>query len=517
MAFADPSLNNLLFPVMLFLLPSLFLLRVITKLRKRLPYPPGPKGKPFVGHMLMLHELDHRRLAQLGKEYGGLVHLQAGVTHMVSVTTPEMAKEVLQVNDIICSNRPANLNIRYLTYNQADMAFAHYGPFWRQMRKLCVMKVFSKKRAESWTSVREEVEDAVKFVAAQSGTTVNFGELALSLTRNITYRAAFGSASREGQGELVHILQEFSKLFGAFNISDFFPFLSWADPQGYNKRCAEARNSLDGFIDHIIDAHIEKKNNENDVVDGEVDTDMVDDLLAFYDESSKEGKSDEAQNSITFTRDNIKAIIMDVMFGGTETVASAIEWAMAELLKSPESLKKAQLELDEVVGLGRRVEESDLSKLTFMKYIVKETLRLHPPIPLLLHETSKYCEIAGYAIPKRTRVMINAWAIGRDKSAWEDADTFNPSRFEKENSADFKGSDFEFIPFGSGRRSCPGMQLGLYSLELAIAHLVHCFSWELPNGMKPSELDMNDVFGLTAPRAIRLMAVPTPRLQCPLL
>lgn len=202
------------------------------------------------------------------------------------------------------------------------------------------------------------------------------------------------------------------------------------------------------------------------------------------------------------------------MFGGTETVASAIEWAMAELMKCPDVLKRAQQELDEVVGLDRRIEGADLNKLVFLKYIVKETLRLHPPIPLLLHEAAEYSEIAGYAIPARTRVMINAWAIGRDKNAWEEPDTFKPSRFEKENAADFKGSNFEFLPFGSGRRSCPGMQLGLYSLELAVAHLIHCFSWELPDGMKPSELDMNDIFGLTAPRAIRLVAIPTPRLQC---
>ncbi|KAF5177963.1 Cytochrome p450 [Thalictrum thalictroides] len=464
--------------------------------------------------MFMLDQCTHRGLAALGKQYGGLVHLQSGVLHMVAVTTPDIAREVLQVNDANFANRPANLNIKYLTYDHADMAFANYGPFWRQMRKLCVMKVFSKKRAESWTSVRDEVETTVQTVKAKSGSAVNIGELVFSLTRNITYRSAFGSGSNEGQDEFISILQEFSKLFGAFNICDFFPFLTRFDPHGFNKRCAEARNSLDGFIDNIIDEHIAKKKNMNSIIDAEADTDMVDDLLAFYNESGIGGRTVDSQSNISFTRDNIKALIMDVMFGGTETVASAIEWAMAELLKSPEDLKKAQQELNEVVGLDRRVNEADLNKLSFLKCIVKETLRLHPPIPLLLHETIEYCEVGGYAIPPRSRVLINAWAIGRDKTAWDEPDTFKPSRFEKENAADFKGLNFEFIPFGSGRRSCPGMQLGLYSLELAVAHLVHCFSWELPDGMKPSELDMSDVFGLTAPRAIRLVAVPTPRLQC---
>lgn len=204
------------------------------------------------------------------------------------------------------------------------------------------------------------------------------------------------------------------------------------------------------------------------------------------------------------------------MFGGTETVASAIEWAMAELMHTPEALKRVKQELDDVVGLDRRIEESDFEKLTYFKCVIKETLRLHPPIPMALHQSSKATKIGKYHIPKGTRVMVNIYAINRSKSDWEDPDVFNPSRFLQNETLDFKGSNYEFLPFGSGRRSCPGMQLGLYTLEMAVAHLLHCFTWELPMGMKPSEMDMSDVFGLTAPKASRLVAVPTPRLSCPL-
>lgn len=204
------------------------------------------------------------------------------------------------------------------------------------------------------------------------------------------------------------------------------------------------------------------------------------------------------------------------MFGGTETVASAIEWAMSELMRSPRDLKRVQQELLDVVGLNRRVEENDFDKLAYFKCCIKETLRLHPPIPLLLHETAQDAVVAGYHIPAKSRVMINSWAVNRDPNSWDDPEEFKPSRFLKEGMPDFKGSNFEFIPFGSGRRSCPGMQLGLYAFEMAVAHLLHCFNWELPDGMKPSEVDTNDVFGLTAPRATRLVAVPTPRLLCPI-
>ena len=204
------------------------------------------------------------------------------------------------------------------------------------------------------------------------------------------------------------------------------------------------------------------------------------------------------------------------MFGGTETVASAIEWAMAELIRSPDDLKRVQKELEDVVGLTRRVDESDLDKLTYFRCCIKESLRLHPPIPLLLHETAKEAVVGGYRIPKQARVMINAFAIGRDPNSWSDPDSFKPGRFLNEGVPDFKGGNFEFIPFGSGRRSCPGMQLGIYALEMCVANLLHCFTWGLPDGMKPSELSMDDIFGLTAPRASRLIAVPTPRLLCPL-
>ncbi|XP_073000886.1 cytochrome P450 84A1-like [Typha latifolia] len=506
-------------PLYLFLIPLLVLFVLSTRRRSKLPLPPGPRRLPIIGNMLMMDQLTHRGLAKLGERYGGLCHLRLGFLNAFAVSNPEVARQVLQVQDNAFSNRPATIAIAYLTYDRADMAFAHYGPFWRQMRKLCVMKLFSRRRAESWASVRDEVDVLIKSVNSNIGESVNLGELIFSLTKNITLRAAFGSSqSHESHDEFISILQEFSKLFGAFNIGDFIPWLSAMDLQGINKRLKAARGALDRFIDKIIDEHLANPK-EADAVDA----DMVDDMLAFLGEATGNNKSGseggDLQSSLKLTRNNIKAIIMDVMFGGTETVASAIEWAMSELMKCPDELKRLQQELLDVVGLDRKVHETDLDKLPYLKCVVKETLRLHPPIPLLLHETAEDCEVAGYRVPKKSRVMINVWAIGRDKCSWHDADSFKPSRFAPGGDGaniDFKGNYFELLPFGSGRRSCPGMQLGLYALELAVAQLMHCFTWSLPDGMKPSELDMGDLFGLTAPRAVRLLAVPQPRLSCPL-
>ena len=201
-----------------------------------------------------------------------------------------------------------------------------------------------------------------------------------------------------------------------------------------------------------------------------------------------------------------------MLVGSTDTSATVIEWALSELMKNPQVMKKLQKELEDVVGLERMVEESDLDGLEYLDMVLKETFRLHP-IPLLLpHEAMEDCTVNGFHIPQKSRVIVNIWAIGRDPSVWNDAEKFFPERFVGSN-IDVRGRDFQLIPFGSGRRGCPGMQLGLTVVRLVVAQLVHCFDWELPNNMLPNELDMSEEFGLTTPRAKHLLAIPTYRLH----
>ena len=202
-----------------------------------------------------------------------------------------------------------------------------------------------------------------------------------------------------------------------------------------------------------------------------------------------------------------------MLIGSMDTSATAVEWILSELLRHPRVMKKVQDELQQLVGMERMVEESDIDKLDYLDMAVKEALRLHPIVPLMVpHEATQDCVVSGYHIPRKTRLTINVWAIGRDPNAWTDPEKFLPERFEGSN-IDLRGQDFQLLPFGAGRRGCPGLQLGLLMTKLVVAQLVHCFDWELPNGMLAMDLDMTEELSLATTRAKHLLAIPSFRLH----
>nr|GME20278.1 cytochrome P450 71A9-like [Ipomoea batatas] len=170
---------------------------------------------------------------------------------------------------------------------------------------------------------------------------------------------------------------------------------------------------------------------------------------------------------------------------------------MAELIKNPHAMRKAQLEVRQLMNGKEKVSESDLPQLKYLKMVIKEALRFHPPASLLVpRETTDKCTVAGYDIPKKTRVFINAVAIGRDRRAWEKPGEFWPERFW-ESEVDYRGNHYELIPFGAGRRGCPGMNFAAPLVELAVANLLYRFEWRLPAGMGVEDVDMNEAFGIT--------------------
>ena len=202
------------------------------------------------------------------------------------------------------------------------------------------------------------------------------------------------------------------------------------------------------------------------------------------------------------------------MFGaGTDTSSLVLEFAMAELMRNPQFKTKLQAEVRVNTPKGQEmVAKDDIASMTYLRAVVKETLRLHPPTPLLLpHLSMVDCEVDGYTIPSGTRVIINELAIGRDPESWEKPEEFMPERFTEGGSAaaiDFRGNDFQFVPFGAGRRICPGLNFGMATVEIMLANLVHCFDWELPAGMEKEDRDLTEVFGLTVHPKQKLVLVP---------
>jgi cytochrome P450 len=206
------------------------------------------------------------------------------------------------------------------------------------------------------------------------------------------------------------------------------------------------------------------------------------------------------------------------MFGaGTDTSSLVLEFAMAKLMRKPLLMAKLQSEVRNGTPKGQElVEEENLAGMTFLKAVVKETLRLHPPAPLLIpHLAMADCDVEGYRIPAGTRVIVNSWAIGRDPGVWEKPEEFVPERFVDGGAAaavDLRGKDFQFVPFGAGRRICPGINFGLATIEIMLANLAYCFDWELPAGMEREDIDMREVFGVTVHRKEKLVLVPKSHL-----
>jgi 5-O-(4-coumaroyl)-D-quinate 3'-monooxygenase len=205
--------------------------------------------------------------------------------------------------------------------------------------------------------------------------------------------------------------------------------------------------------------------------------------------------------------------VQDMITAGMDTTVISVEWAMAELVRNPRVQKKLQEELDRVVGRDRVVSETDFQSLPYLQAVVKESLRLHPPTPLMLpHKASTNVKIGGFSIPKGSNVMVNVWAVARDPKVWPNPLEFRPERFLEEN-IDIKGSDFRVLPFSAGRRVCPGAQLGINLVASMIVHLLHHFEWMLPESTKPEDVNMMESPGLVTFMATPLQAVAKPRLE----
>ncbi|ONK57597.1 uncharacterized protein A4U43_C09F2120 [Asparagus officinalis] len=473
----------------------LLLLLLIHKGKQHHKLPPGPKKLPLIGNLHQLGSTPHRSLWLLSQKHGPLMHLQLGPRPTLVVSSAEMAREVLKTHDLDFCSRPHLIAPNKYSYNSSDISFAPYGEYWREMRKVCTLKLFSAKRVESFRGIREEeVSLTLQSISSSSSKPINLQKAMVSLANNIICRIAFGKKYQDGEHERSQahqILKQAQQLLGGIFVADFFPALGLVDKLSGNfYRLEKNVGELDAFYEEVIRDHLDPERIRPERED------IVDVLLRV--------QQDEGR----LTKENIKAVLTDIFIAGSDTSAATIIWAMAELVRTPRAMKKTQDEVRALLGSKEKVEEGDLHQLQYLKAVVKETLRLHTPAPLLLpRETIRHCKIEEYDILPNTLVYINAWGIGRDPNTWQGAEEFMPERFMN-SSIDFKGHDFQFIPFGSGRRICPAMNVGVAVVELALANMLYLFDWELPEGMKREDVDMEDAQGLTVHKRSPLYLVP---------
>uniref|UniRef100_A0A7N0U259 Cytochrome P450 n=1 Tax=Kalanchoe fedtschenkoi TaxID=63787 RepID=A0A7N0U259_KALFE len=481
---------------------AVFIFFILSKLRTQtvpLKLPPGPPKLPLLGNLhQLLGTVIHHKLTELGETYGPIMHLQIGEVPAVIVSSPEIAKEVTTTHDINFARRPLQLSGKILTYNWTDIAFAPYGTYWRQLRKLCVTEVLSAKRVQTYRSIREEeVGDLVQEISAKAGTPVNMSAKIFSLTYGITARAAFGTKSKY-QEEYIAIVMESSKAVGLavcnmYPSSKLLPLIT-----GFKHKLEKLHREADKILENIIVSHLKTKSSS---ASADAKEGLLDILLRIQETGNLE---------IPLTRDNIKSVIADVFTAGSETSSTTVEWAISEIVKNPRVMKKAQAEVREVYKGKESVDEERLDQLKYLKLIIKETLRLHPSLPLLLQrENASQCVIKGYDIPAGTRVMINVWAIARNPKYWKEPEKFVPERFA-DSPLDYIGTNFEYLPFGAGRRICPGIDYAMPNMLLPLAQLLYHFDWELPGGVRGEDLDMSESFGVTVRRKDDLYLVFKP-------
>ncbi|WOG81803.1 hypothetical protein DCAR_0100954 [Daucus carota subsp. sativus] len=465
--------------------------------------PPGPKGLPIIGHLHLLGKNPHQDLQKLAEKHGPIMSMHVGFVHKIIVSSPDAAEKFLKTHDLNFAGRPSLEVAKHIGYEQRNLSFSTYGPYWRNMRKLCTLELLSNVKINSFQAMRKKVLGELVNVlehAAQEHVAVDISTRITSMTSDFSSQMVFGKKFEDkefGERGFKGVIQEGTKLAVTFNLGDYFPYIGGLDLQGLTRKMKAIANIWDQFLEKILDEHEQPKEH------GQA-KDFVHTMLGIM----KSGYSE-----FEFDRCHVKAILMDMFAASADTASTTIEWTLSELIRHPRAMKKVQKELEQVVGMDKMVEESDLESLEYLNMVIKEAMRLHPVAPLLLpHHSLEDCTVDGFLIPKNSRVIINVWAIGRDPKVWTDAEKFLPERFGGSN-IDLRGRDFELIPFGSGRRGCPGMQLGLTIVRLVVAQLLHCFNWDLPNGMQLSELDMTEEFGILVGRATHLIAIPTCRLQ----
>ncbi|KAL6313247.1 hypothetical protein AAG906_016656 [Vitis piasezkii] len=459
-----PSSLSLLFVFLLLVIGILF------PRRRHGNLPPSPPAVPILGHLHLLKQPVHRSLQRLSLKYGPIFSLRFGSQLVVIVSSPSAVEECFTKNDVVLANRPRLASGKYLGFNYTSVVTASYGKHWRNLRRLCAQEIFSSNRLNMFLGIRRMKSSfySSDWLEIRGGKEI--------LRRGVEFEEA--KRFRE-------IISEAFKLSEASsNPTDFLPILRWIGFGDHEKKLKKTMRETEVILQGLIDEH--RGGNDRGSVDN---NSMIDHLLSL-----------QTTEPEYYTDDIIKGLVLVLILGGTDTTAGTMEWAMTLLLNHPDVLKKAKAELDIHVGKDRLIEESDLPKLRYLQSIISETLRLFPVAPLLVpHMSSDDCQIGGFDIPRGTFLLINAWAIHRDPQVWEDPTSFIPERFENGERENYK-----LLPFGIGRRACPGADLAHRVVGLALGSLIQCYDWKR---ISKTTIDTTEGIGLTMPKLEPLEAM----------
>ncbi|KAI8015359.1 Iridoid oxidase [Camellia lanceoleosa] len=433
--------------------------------------PPRPPGWLVVGNMFDLGSMPHQNLYKLRFKYGPVLWLELGLVNTMVVQSAKAAAELFKNYDQVFCDRKVTDALTSLGYNQGSLAVGNYGVYWRILRRLCSMELLVNKRMTGTAALRRKcIDNMTRWIEEDSAAARARGGsgeveishflflMAFNIVGNLMLSRDVLEPNSEQGREFFDAMNKIMVWAGTPNVADFLPFLRLLDPLRIKRNMVRdmgrAMNIADGFVkDRIRKKQSGTKNTNKDFLDA----------MLEYDGDGKEGPDKISEKNVTI-------IILEMFFAGSETTSSTIEWAMVELLRNPDSLRKVKEEIDRVVP-NRKVEETDIDELVYLQEVVKETLRLHPAVPFLIPRNSmEDSDYMGYLIPKNTQVLVNAWAIGRTQSLGMTL-VFQAREVSGKN-IEYKGQHFELIPFGSGRRICVGFSLAHRVVHLALATLI---------------------------------------------
>ncbi|EPS71897.1 geraniol 10-hydroxylase, partial [Genlisea aurea] len=459
--------------------------------------PPGPLSLPIIGSLhRMVFDQPHITLAKLAKTHGPLMFMRLGSLDTVVVSSSEMAREVLHNQDMAFSSRGIPETVRHYDYFQHSVIWLPVGLQWRLLRKVLNTHVFSSMKLEKDRALREKkVEELISYCdkCSKNGSFVDVGRAAfrtsLNLISNTMLSMDLSDPSVDSGKELKKLVWNILVEAGKWHLVDYFPFLEKLYPFQIDRRMYRLTQRVHAIFQGLVNERLAQKKNEDDEAAKRDDRDLIDVVLDLARENPEE-----------INHKHIQHLCLDLFEAGTHAISCTVEWAMAELIRNPETMEKARRELESVVGRGNAVRESDIQNLHYLECVVKETIRLHPVGALIPRQVTQVQTVAGYTIPENSKVLINAWAIGRDPENWPDPLEFKPERFVG-GGAGVGGlgvNEFEMIPFGGGRRICPGQPLAVKMVPVMVGTLINCFDWTPQN---EAAMDMGEKFGINLQKA----------------